>query len=175
MIVSGGAYPGFMGSCIDLYQATARASTYYSVDEDGKYILAGRVGLGAGGGATILDIPDNRRFFAGGGGSVRGYAYRSLSPLGANGQPMGGESLFEASVEARIKITDSIGLVPFVDSGMAYASSFPNFQQDMRYAFGLGLRYYTGFGPIRFDVAAPVGRRPGEQPVAFYIGIGQAF
>ena len=175
VIVSGGAYPGFMGSCIDLYQATARASTYYSVDEDGKYILAGRVGLGAGGGATILDIPDNRRFFAGGGGSVRGYAYRSLSPLGANGQPMGGESLFEASVEARIKITDSIGLVPFVDSGMAYASSFPNFQQDMRYAFGLGLRYYTGFGPIRFDVAAPVGRRPGEQPVAFYIGIGQAF
>jgi translocation and assembly module TamA len=175
VIVTGGAYPGFMGSSIDLYQATARASTYYSVDEDGKYILAGRVGLGAGGGATILDIPDNRRFFAGGGGSVRGYAYRSLSPLGANGQPMGGESLFEASVEARIKITDSIGLVPFVDSGMAYASSFPNFQQDMRYAFGLGLRYYTGFGPIRFDVAAPVGRRPGEQPVAFYIGIGQAF
>ena len=175
VLVSGGAYPAFLGSSIDLYQATLRASTYYAVDEDGKYILAGRIGLGAGGGASILDIPDNRRFFAGGGGSVRGYSYRSLSPLGANGQAMGGESLFEASVEARIKITDSIGLVPFVDSGMAYASTFPEFQQDLRYAFGLGLRYYTGFGPIRFDVAMPVGRRPGEKPVAFYIGIGQSF
>jgi translocation and assembly module TamA len=175
VIVTGGAYPRFLGSSIDLYQGMALASTYYSLDEDGKYILAGRVGLGAEGGANVLDIPDNRRFFAGGGGSVRGYAYRSLAPLGYNGQPVGGESLFEASVEARVKITDSIGVVPFFDAGTAYASSFPNFQQDMRYAAGLGLRYYTGFGPIRLDVAVPLSRPPGTAPVAAYIGIGQAF
>jgi translocation and assembly module TamA len=165
-----------MGSSLDLYQGLVLASTYYSVDEDSKYILAGRVGLGAMGGSDILEIPDSRRFFAGGGGSVRGYAWRSLAPLGANNQPIGGESLFEASVEARVKITDSIGVVPFADAGTAYASSFPNFTQDMRYSVGLGLRYYTGFGPIRLDVATPLSRSPGtNSPVAVYIGIGQAF
>jgi translocation and assembly module TamA len=176
VVFTGGAYPTFMGSSLDLYQGLVLASTYYSVDEDSKYILAGRVGLGAMGGSDILDIPDNRRFFAGGGGSVRGYAWRSLAPLGANNQPIGGESLFEASVEARVKITDSIGVVPFADAGTAYASSFPNFTQDMRYSVGLGLRYYTGFGPIRLDVATPLSRSPGtNSPVAVYIGIGQAF
>jgi translocation and assembly module TamA len=176
VVFTGGAYPTFMGSSLDLYQGLVLASTYYSVDEDSKYILAGRVGLGAMGGSPILDIPDNRRFFAGGGGSVRGYAWRSLAPLGANNQPIGGDSLFEASIEARIKITDSIGVVPFADAGNAFASSLPNFAQQMRYSVGLGLRYYTGFGPIRLDVAAPLSRAPGtSSPVAVYIGIGQAF
>jgi translocation and assembly module TamA len=45
----------------------------------------------------------------------------------------------------------------------------------MRYAAGLGLRYYTGFGPIRLDIAVPLNRRPGDAPVAAYIGVGQAF
>jgi translocation and assembly module TamA len=175
VIASGGAYPEFFGSTINFYQGRAQASTYYSIDEESRYILAGRIGLGASGGAEILAIPDNRRFFAGGGGSVRGYAWRSLSPYGANNEPMGGLSLFEASVEARVKITDEIGVVPFIDAGNAYATAFPDFQQPLRYGVGLGLRYYTGFGPIRLDVAAPLERLPGEAVWALYIGIGQAF
>jgi translocation and assembly module TamA len=174
VIATGGAYPRFFGSSINLFQGKAQASAYYSIDEDSRYIIAGRIGLGAGGGADILDIPDTRRFFAGGGGSVRGYAYRSLAPLGANGEPIGGQSLFEASMEARIKVTDDIGIVPFVDAGDAYASSFPDFTQ-MRYSVGLGLRYYTGFGPFRVDVAFPLQRQSGEPSMAFYVGIGQAY
>jgi translocation and assembly module TamA len=84
-------------------------------------------------------------------------------------------SLFEASLEARVKITDEIGVVPFIDAGQAYATAFPDFQQDLRYGVGLGLRYYTGFGPIRLDVAVPLARLPGEAVWALYIGIGQAF
>ena len=106
---------------------------------------------------------------------MRGYAWRSLSPYGYNNEPMGGLSLFEASVEARVKVTDDIGVVPFIDAGNAFATAFPDFQQPLRYGVGLGLRYYTGFGPIRLDVAVPLERLPGEAIWALYIGIGQAF
>lgn len=172
---SGEAFPKFFGSSINLFQGKTQVSTYYALDEDNRYVLAGRVAIGSGGGAEILDIPDNRRFFAGGGGSVRGYPYRSLSPDGPNGDPMGGQSLFETSVEARIKITDEIGVVPFFDAGQAYATSFPNFQQNLCSAVGLGLRYYTGFGPFRVDVAFPLQRQAGDAALALYFGIGQAF
>ncbi len=169
------AYPTWLGSSINLFSAQAQVSTYYSLDEDGWYVLAGRVEVGGETGAPVLAIPDNLRFFVGGGGTVRGYAYRSLSPLGPNNVPKGGESMFVASLEARLHVTQTIGVVPFCDAGAAYASSFPDFQQEMRYACGLGLRYYTGVGPIRLDLAAPIARRTGEAPVAFYIGVGQAF
>jgi len=168
-------YPRFLGSTVGFVQAKASVSGYYALDEDARYVLAGRVGFGSVSGASLADIPATRRFYAGGGGSVRGYAYRTLSPLGPLYNLTGGRSLFEASVEARIKITDTIGIVPFFDAGMAFESSFPDFKQDLQYAAGLGLRYYTPIGPIRLDVAAPLNARKGDKPVAVYISIGQAF
>ena len=106
---------------------------------------------------------------------MRGFAYRSLSPQDANGNFVGGNSLFETSLEARIKVTDTIGVVPFVDSGAAFASAVPNFSTSMRTSVGVGLRYYTGIGPIRLDIATPLSPKPGEARYAFYIGIGEAF
>jgi translocation and assembly module TamA len=156
-------------------QSKGSISGYYALDDDARYVLAGRIGLGSVAGADLDEVPATRRFYAGGGGSVRGYAYRSLSPLGPLFQLTGGRSLFEASVEARIKITNTIGIVPFFDAGMAFASQFPNFKEKMQYAAGLGLRYYTPIGPIRVDVAAPLNPRKGDKPVALYISIGQAF
>lgn len=88
---------------------------------------------------------------------------------------MGGRSLMEGSLEARIRITDTIGIVPFVDAGQAWAGSFPDRSEDLRIGAGLGLRYYTGLGPIRLDVAVPVNRRRGETPYAVYVSIGQSF
>ncbi|MBL8570160.1 MAG: BamA/TamA family outer membrane protein [Phreatobacter sp.] len=152
-----------------------QASYYYSLDEAARYILAGRVAFGSILGGTLSAIPAARRFYAGGGGSVRGFEYKSLGPRDAFGNVIGGMSLFEASIEARIKITDTIGVVPFFDMGQAYSGSFPNGSAPMRYAAGLGLRYYTAVGPIRFDVAVPLARRQGEKPWAFYVSIGQAF
>ena len=89
--------------------------------------------------------------------------------------PIGGKSLFEASLEARIRLTETIGIVPFLDVGSAFASSYPDFRNSLRYAAGLGLRYYTGFGPLRLDLAVPLDRRKGEAPAAFYVSVGQAF
>jgi translocation and assembly module TamA len=168
-------FPTFLGSSLDLVQAKARASAYYSLDPDSRFVVAGRIGLGAMGGPQLSEIPANWLFYAGGGGSVRGYAYDSLGPTGPFGAVIGGRSLFEASAELRVKVTDTIGLVPFFDTGNAFASSFPNFSQPLYSAVGLGLRYYTAIGPIRVDVAAPLERRRGTGPVALYVSIGQAF
>ena len=92
------------------------------------------------------------------------------------GEPVGGRSLLEASLEARIKITDTIGIVPFVDAGTAFEASYPDFDEPIRVAAGLGLRYYTGIGPIRLDIATPLRRESGDdRGIAIYVGIGQAF
>ncbi|WP_243368827.1 autotransporter assembly complex protein TamA [Microvirga solisilvae] len=168
-------YPDFLGSTVPITVAKGTASTYWPLDEEARYVLAGRLGLGSIVGAELDEIPANRRFFAGGGGSVRGFGYRTLSPTFL-GEPIGGRSLLEASVEARIKITDTIGIVPFVDAGTAFESSYPDFDESIRVSAGLGLRYYTAIGPIRLDVAMPVRREQGDdRGIAVYVGIGQAF
>ncbi len=171
-----GGYPTALGSTLDLVQGKARASAYYSLDPDSRFVLAGLVGVGAMGGADLADIPANWRFYAGGGGSVRGYAYNSLGPAGPFGLAViGGRSLFYGSAELRVRVTDTIGVVPFFDAGNAYSTSFPNFSAPLATAVGVGLRYYTAIGPIRADVAFPLQRRQGNAPVALYVSIGQSF
>lgn len=169
------AYPSFLGSSVGMVEGRAQGSTYYALDDNARIVLAGRTAVGSVAGAGLADIPANHRFYAGGGGSVRGYRYRSLSPLGPTGEVIGGRSLVEASLEARIKVTDKIGIVPFLDAGNAFLASYPDFSQPLRVAAGVGLRYYTAIGPIRVDAAFPLNRRVGDDSFAIYVGIGQAF
>ncbi len=169
-------FPTAFGSTVDIVQAKARASTYYSLDPDSRFVLAGLVGLGAMDGADLADIPANWRFYAGGAGSVRGYGWNSLAPTGPLGLAViGGRSEFNASAELRVRVTDTIGIVPFFDAGNAFATSLPNFSEPLATAVGVGLRYYTAIGPIRLDVAFPLERRANNGPVAVYVSIGQAF
>ena len=104
---------------------------------------------------------------------MRGFSYQGLGQRDANGDPIGGRSLTEASVEARYRFGD-YGVTAFVDVGQSYAASTPRFT-DLRAGVGLGLRVYTNFGPMRIDLATPLGRRPGESRVNVYVSIGQAF
>ena len=177
VIASAAPYPGFLGSDPGIFVAKAQGSTYYALDDERRYVLAGRLGFGSVSGARLDEIPDNFRFFAGGGGSVRGFAFRTLGPRGPFNLPIGGRSLLEASIEARIKITETIGIVPFFDAGTAFASTLPDFDERIRKAAGIGVRYYTGIGPIRADLAFPLDRIKGnrELPAALYISLGQAF
>lgn len=157
---------------------TAEGRTYYSFDADNRFILAGRLKLGTIVGADVAELPPDQLFFAGGGGSVRGYAYRNIGvnvSRDGDNYVIGGRSLIESSVEARIRMTDSIGVVGFVDAGYVGEESFPDFADKMRLGVGAGLRYNTGLGPIRFDVAMPLERTEDDPSVAFYVGIGQAF
>ncbi|MBJ3778603.1 autotransporter assembly complex protein TamA [Acuticoccus mangrovi] len=140
-----------------------------------RVVLAGRVALGSIYGPPLDDVPANRLFFAGGGGSIRGYPYRGVGPINKKGDVIGGRSYFVGSVEARVNVTQSIGVVPFMDFGNAFRSEFPDFSERLRFAVGAGLRYNTGLGPLRFDVAVPLDPIDGDPSVAFYIGIGQAF
>ncbi len=169
------AFPRAFGSSLNLVQAKAKASVYYSLDADQRFIIAGRVGFGVLAGPALGEIPANWRFYAGGGGSVRGYAYNSLGPTAANGAVIGGRSLFEASAELRIRLTQTIGVVPFFDAGEAFNSSAPKFNRPLQMAAGLGLRYYTSIGPIRLDVAAPLNPRHGDKALAVYVSFGQSF
>ena len=88
---------------------------------------------------------------------------------------IGGRSSVELSLEARIKVTERIGVVPFFDAGSFYRSPVPQPGKQIFYGPGLGLRYYTPFGPVRLDVATPLRRRPVDSLVQVYISLGQAF
>lgn len=153
----------------------ASLSAYYAFDEDKRYILAGRTAAGSLIGAgDLYDVPPQRRFYVGGGGSLRGYDYQAASPRNAFGQIIGGLSFFEASAELRIRITDTIGIVPFVDMGSAFSSELPDFSA-MKYSAGIGLRYYTSIGPLRVDFAVPLNPGPGDGSYGIYVSLGQAF
>jgi translocation and assembly module TamA len=152
------------------------ASAYYAIDEDARYVLAARGRLGSIVGAGREELPASIRFYSGGGGSVRGYAFQELGPLDEDNDPLGGHSVIEFGGEIRIRVTDTIGVVPFVEGGNVYADMLPElYQVDFRYAAGLGLRYYTTIGPLRLDVAVPLDRRDTDDPFQFYISLGQAF
>ncbi len=147
---------------------------YYKAKEDGSVVLAGRFLLGSIVGSATANIPANKRFFAGGGGSVRGYEFQNVGPLDNEDKPLGGRSLIEVGAEVRLRYKD-FGLVPFVDGGNVFDSELPKFDQDLQWAVGLGVRYYTKIGPLRLDVAVPLNRRDNDDPAAFYISIGQSF
>ena len=155
-------------------------SAYKALDGDGRIVAAGRVAAGSIVGAALDDIPADRRFYSGGGGSVRGYGYQAIGPRipdPANpGEfvPTGGRSYAEASAELRVQVTESFGVVPFVDAGTVSEDHFPDFD-DVRVGAGVGVRYITPFGPLRVDAAVPLNRRPGDASFGIYAGIGQAF
>jgi translocation and assembly module TamA len=137
-------------------------------------VLAGRLAGGSILGAPLALVPADRRFYAGGGGSVRGYAYQGIGPVDAAGIPTGGLSFAEASVELRVKISDKFGVVPFIDAGTVSAGTFPDFGAT-RFGAGIGIRYLTPLGPLRVDVGLPLNRRPSDPSFGVYAGIGQAF
>lgn len=149
-------------------------AAYRALDAKDRIIVAGRLAAGSILGAGLPDIVADKRYYAGGGGSVRGYAFQGIGPKDATGMPTGGRAFVETSLELRLKATDQVGIVPFIDGGSVTASQVPTFS-DMRFGAGIGLRYRTGFGPLRVDAAVPLNRRPGDSTFGLYAGIGQAF
>lgn len=157
-------------------ESVVSGSAYYAVDSEERIILAGRARLGSIVGEKTELLPANRRFYAGGGGSIRGYEYQLVGPLDDDEDPFGGRSLLELGAEARVRVTEDIGIVPFLDGGTVYDTSWPDGSETIRWAAGLGLRYFTGFGPLRLDVAFPLNPRDGvDEAFQFYISFGQAF
>lgn len=165
----------FQGGTFPYARMQFDGSAYHPVSE--KVVVAGRVRLGTILGAGRDDIAPSRRFYSGGGGSVRGYGYQQLGPRDVDNDPIGGRSLAEFSLEARVKINafgGNFGVVPFIDGGTLSTDAMPDFK-DWQIGVGIGARYYSSFGPIRIDIGTPLNRQQGDGRIAVVVGLGQAF
>ena len=165
------------GATFTILQATV--STYVDLGQiagspPGRSVLALRGTAGTVQGASTFQLPPDQRFYAGGGGTVRGYKYQSIGPRFTSTHPIGGTSLTAATVEFRQRIGQSFGAAVFVDAGQTGTTSSP-FQGGLRAGAGVGARYYTSIGPIRLDIAVPLNAQRGDDAFEFYIGIGEAF
>jgi translocation and assembly module TamA len=141
-----------------------------------RAVLATRLSMGSIAGAKRDQVPADKRFYAGGGGSIRGYEYQRVGPLDDDDEPLGGRSLLEVGSELRLRITESFGIVAFFEGGNVYQSLYPDFDDVIRWGTGGGLRYYSPVGPFRLDIGTPVNGRGGVDPaVQFYLSLGEAF
>jgi translocation and assembly module TamA len=165
----------FSGSNLTFVTSFISGSTYWTLGSEERAILAGKLALGSLDGAPLSQLPSDQRIYAGGGGSIRPYGYLMAGPLAPNDVPIGGRSSLVVNLEARVKITETIGIVPFFDAGSYYESPVPQLGRTLLYGVGLGLRYYTAFGPLRLDLATPLHKRSGDSPIQVYISLGQAF
>ncbi len=156
------------------FKASAQGTGYIPLGSDGKTLMAGRLKLGSIIGGSLSGVPASRRYYSGGGGSVRGYVYQAIGPHLANNTPEGGLGLFEASGEVRHQIAPKWGLAGFVDLGSISSDPVPTFK-DLSIGVGAGLRYNLGFGPLRLDLAIPLNRRSDDPKYQIYVSIGQSF
>lgn len=139
------------------------------------FAIKGETGIISG--ARTGDIPATERFYSGGAGSIRGYGYQLVGPLNKKNEPIGGRSYVETSLEIRFKVSKNVGLVVFSDGGNVEDSTITKFDKKLIWGAGFGVRYYTDFAPLRFDVAFPISkkRRGIDKAFQLYFSIGQAF
>lgn len=168
-------FQGISDTDLQFNRVRLDGSTYYRVSQAPRVVLAARGAVGSIFGADVEDIPANQRFYAGGGGSIRGIPFQAASPRDANGDPSGGRSLVEVVGEIRYGITETIGAVAFVDAGRAFESTAPDFAEPLDVGAGLGVRYLTPIGPLRLDVAVPVVAEDVDESFQVYVSVGQAF
>lgn len=158
------------------YARTGLEGRYYQPVSD-SIVVAARAQFATIQGTDLVNIAPSRRLYAGGGGSVRGYGYQDIGPKDNLGEPTGGRSLVEGSLEARVRtgmFDGALSVVPFIDAGAVDTTTTPRLR-DLQFGAGIGVRYHTNFGPLRVDVATPLNPRPGDGRIGVYVALGQAF
>ncbi len=180
--LSGGMIPfvGLQDETGSGAQLTAEGRVYYSFGTDDKFTLAGRARLGTVAGPDIQETPRDYLFWSGGGGTVRGHSYESLGVEVIQGPEgpvrTGGMSIVTLTAETRIQVREKIGLAVFADAGRVWEDSAWSGASGWQAGAGAGIRYRTPIGPLRLDLAAPVGGGDSDDSgVQVYIGLGQAF
>ena len=156
------------------------ASLYFDLQhlglskDPGRSVLAVRGLAGLAAGASEFSLPPDQRFYAGGGGTIRGYAYQSVGPKFTDGNPIGGTAINVGTAEFRQRIGKNWGTAVFLDGGNVSKNLSP-FNGTLRFGAGAGARYYSPIGPVRVDIAVPIRRQAHEDSFEVYIGLGQAF
>lgn len=169
-------YVSIASSDVNFVVTRLSDSLYLSLESENRVVLAGwgRVGSILGVNSTE-ELPATKRLYGGGAGSVRAYGFQKLGPVAADGDPAGGRSQVELGLELRWRMFGDFGGVAFVEGGNVYEDPLPDPTERVLWGAGVGLRYFTDFGPIRADVAFPINPRDSDDPFQFYIGLGQAF
>jgi translocation and assembly module TamA len=155
-------------------RVVVQGTGYLPIEKSQRTVLAGRLRVGRILNGSIPAVPASQRFYAGGGGSVRGFAYQAVGDRLADGTPRGGLSLFEASAEVRHDLSRTWGVAAFVDTG-AIGSTGPVDFKNLAVGAGVGVRYTVGVIPIRVDIATPVANGKDQGAFQIYISIGQSF
>ena len=176
VIYSGTAYQSLFASNQHFVKQRLTGNFYIPFDRDKRFVLALRTQFGSIAGSSEEGVPLTKRFLGGSVDDLRGYRYKTVSPLDSHRKPYGGRSAIFATAEGRIRITKTIGFVPFADFGTVSSSQLPNFNTKWYKSVGAGFRYFTFFGPLRFDVGFPLNRRKGVDPkFQIYATVGQTF
>jgi outer membrane protein assembly complex protein YaeT len=156
------------------YRAVFDAKKYFQVP--GERVIAGRFRIGAGDGfGQSGDLPLFRRFYAGGVTSTRGYDRHRVGPLTSGGDPIGGRSLMEGSIEFRTPVYKEFGGVVFFDAGLVDQRLFRYPLGDLQFGAGPGIRYQTLIGPLRLDLGFPIDPPSGQPSWRVHFSVGQAF
>ncbi len=175
-VVNAGPYVGLNnGELIQFGVTGAGGSVYVPLIGKNRLVLAMRTRVTSILSQNLDDIPVNQLLFAGGGASVRGFEFQSISPANNANDLTGGRFLNENSIELRLRLTETFGVVGFADAGLVEEEPFPSFKERLNVGVGGGFRYYSPVGPIRFDIAFPLARRQRDNLFEFYISLGQAF
>ena len=166
-------------------QITLDARGYKTFGDADFVTLAGRLQGGAVLGSGALGTPRDYLFYSGGGGTVRGQPYQSLGAVADDhgvAVPIGGTRFLGTQLEARLRLNDTWGVVGFFDAGLVDIDSFTPNDGNWQSGAGIGVRYQTGFGPIRLDLAVPLHTGAGQADgsgfinnVLLYVGLGQSF
>ncbi|MEG3640854.1 autotransporter assembly complex protein TamA [Magnetococcus sp. PR-3] len=165
-----------VGDATNYLRVSGHTSGYWKLQAKPRLVLAGRLQVGMALGAEYSAMPVDRRFYVGGGGTLRGYGHQLAGPLDGEYLPIGGRSMLVINSEVRYRVVDKVGMVAFVDAGRAYASAIPDGSADPLIGVGLGVRYASPLGPFRLDIGVPTKQRQGiDDPFQIYLSIGQAF
>jgi translocation and assembly module TamA len=168
-------YQDVIGRDVMFHKLRASGTRYLQLGRRPEIDLAGRLTLASILGEERVGIPADERLYAGGGGTIRGYAFQSVGPLDGKA-PLGGRSLAVTSAELRWRLNPEFGLVAFLDGGTAFEGTHFDSGEKLLWGTGIGFRYFTPVGPLRFDLAFPLDRRRGtDEAYQFYISLGQAF
>ncbi|MCA3558898.1 MAG: BamA/TamA family outer membrane protein [Rhodobacter sp.] len=159
---------------------TLDGRAYRGFGAERPVVLAGRVQVGSVFGPGLEDTPRDYLFYSGGAGTVRGHPFQSLGVYVISPDQLTGGTRFVAlSGEIRAPVTERIGVVGFYDVGsVGVTDFFDDPQGGWQAGAGIGIRYATGFGPIRVDIATPIQGSAGQNAdgsVQLYVGIGQSF
>lgn len=169
-------YVDLLGTDRNFLKGRITTTRYLELSAAPRLVFAARASIGALGGVNRDDVPADERFYAGGGGSIRGIGFQLAGPLDEDDKPLGGRSVIEGSIELRTRFENNFGVALFLDAGTVDTSTFPNFDERVLFGAGPSFRYFTPVGPIRFDIGFPLNPRKGvDSSYQLYFSIGQSF